>query len=68
MGDFFGKRQSGLPEFKLADLVHDYRALETARQDAEKMLYDEAFWKDQEYEFLREDLTASGVMQGERID
>ncbi|MER2152681.1 MAG: ATP-dependent DNA helicase RecG [Solibacillus sp.] len=67
-GDFFGKRQSGLPEFKLADLVHDYRALETARQDAEKMLYDEAFWQDQEYEFLREDLTASGVMQGERID
>ena len=34
-GDFFGKKQSGLPEFKMADLVHDYRALGSARQDAE---------------------------------
>ena len=33
-GDFFGKKQSGLPEFKVADLVHDYRALEVARKDA----------------------------------
>ena len=24
-GDFFGKKQSGLPEFKVADMVHDYR-------------------------------------------
>ena len=23
-GDFFGKKQSGLPEFKVADMVHDY--------------------------------------------
>ena len=67
-GDFFGKRQSGMPEFKMADLVHDYRALETARQDAAKMLYDEAFWQEVEYEPLREKLTASGVLEGERID
>ncbi|WP_369403394.1 ATP-dependent DNA helicase RecG [Gracilibacillus boraciitolerans] len=33
-GDIFGVKQSGLPEFKLADMVHDYRALETARTDA----------------------------------
>lgn len=67
-GDFFGKRQSGVPEFKMADLVHDYRALETARQDAEKMLYDEAFWQDAEYEPLREKLVSSGVLEGNRID
>ncbi len=67
-GDFFGKRQSGMPEFKMADLVHDYRALETARQDAAKMLYDEAFWQEAEYEPLREKLAASGVLEGERID
>src|SRR5690625_525503 len=33
-GDFFGKKQSGLPDFNIADIVHDYRALETARRDA----------------------------------
>ncbi|QKY69000.1 ATP-dependent DNA helicase RecG [Lentibacillus sp. CBA3610] len=37
-GDFFGKKQSGLPEFKVADMIHDYRALETARGDAEEMI------------------------------
>ncbi|WP_347860628.1 ATP-dependent DNA helicase RecG [Salimicrobium sp. PL1-032A] len=37
-GDFFGKKQSGLPEFKVADMVHDYRALETARKDAAEII------------------------------
>ncbi|MEK4629588.1 MAG: ATP-dependent DNA helicase RecG [Solibacillus sp.] len=67
-GDFFGKRQSGLPEFKLADLVHDYRALETARQDAANLLYDEEFWQLPEYAVLREKLSTSGVLEGERMD
>lgn len=67
-GDFFGKRQSGLPEFKLADLVHDYRALETARQDAAQMLYDDDFWQLPEYTVLRDKLTSSGALDGERID
>lgn len=67
-GDFFGKRQSGLPEFKMADLVHDYRALETARQDAARMLYDDAFWVEDEYAPLRHMLEASRVLEGERID
>lgn len=67
-GDFFGRRQSGLPEFKLADLVHDYRALETARQDAARMLYDSNFWQDPEYAELRGRLEESGILEGERID
>lgn len=67
-GDFFGKRQSGLPEFKMADLVHDYRALETARQDAARLLYEDAFWHEEEYASLRQMLEASGVLEGERID
>ncbi|WP_010530623.1 ATP-dependent DNA helicase RecG [Lentibacillus jeotgali] len=37
-GDFFGKKQSGLPEFRVADMIHDYKALETARQDAEEII------------------------------
>lgn len=67
-GDFFGKRQSGLPEFKMADLVHDYRALDVARQDAARMLYDEIFWQGEEYEPLRQMLQKSGALEGERID
>lgn len=33
-GDYFGVRQSGLPEFKVANLLEDYRILEHARQSA----------------------------------
>ncbi|WP_432816100.1 ATP-dependent DNA helicase RecG [Ureibacillus chungkukjangi] len=67
-GDFFGKKQSGLPEFKMADLVHDYRTLEVARQDAAKLIYEDEFWNSDEYQHLREMLEESGVLNGERID
>ncbi|UOQ47913.1 ATP-dependent DNA helicase RecG [Gracilibacillus caseinilyticus] len=50
-GDLFGVKQSGLPEFKLADLVHDYRALETARTDAIELV-EHQFWKDPDYQDL----------------
>ena len=33
-GDFFGKKQSGLPEFKVADMVHDFRSARNGRADA----------------------------------
>src|SRR6266508_3682839 len=33
-GDFFGTRQSGLPEFRVADLVRDGAMLEEARREA----------------------------------
>ena len=33
-GDFFGVRQSGLPQFKVADITEDYRILEVARLEA----------------------------------
>lgn len=67
-GDFFGKKQSGLPDFKLADLVHDYRILEVARQDAEKLIYDEKFWTDGDYQYLRDMLERSGALDGQRMD
>ncbi len=67
-GDFFGRKQSGLPDFKVADLVHDYRILETARKDATDMMETDAFWHDEEYKCLREMLENSGVLQGERFD
>ncbi|TKC18624.1 ATP-dependent DNA helicase RecG [Robertmurraya kyonggiensis] len=67
-GDFFGKKQSGVPEFKVADMVHDYRALETARNDATELIQSAFFWESPEYEHLRESLQESGVLQGEKLD
>lgn len=67
-GDFFGKKQSGLPEFKVADLVHDYRALNTAKVDAERLLDSKEFWNSDEMAGLREMLINSKAMDGERID
>ncbi len=51
-GDFFGKKQSGIPEFKVADMVHDYRALETARKDAAYIVDNDLLVNDREYENL----------------
>ncbi|WP_019152824.1 ATP-dependent DNA helicase RecG [Robertmurraya massiliosenegalensis] len=67
-GDFFGKKQSGVPEFKLADMVHDYRTLETARNDATLMIQSEEFWQSQAYAALREYLHKSDVLKGEKLD
>lgn len=67
-GDFFGKKQSGLPEFKLADMVHDYRALETARNDAVIMIDSNVFWESSEYQFLRNFLEESDIFKGDKLD
>nr|WP_246197153.1 ATP-dependent DNA helicase RecG [Cytobacillus depressus] len=67
-GDFFGKKQSGLPEFKVADMVHDYRALETARNDTAQLIQMEQFWEAPEFLMLREYLRDSGVLEGEKLD
>lgn len=67
-GDFFGKKQSGLPEFKVADMVHDFRALETARQDAQQLISSDTFWHDPAFSHLRRQLEASGVLEGEKLD
>jgi len=38
-GDYFGTRQSGLPEFQAADFS-DIRLIETARREAKRLLDD----------------------------
>ncbi|WP_156184471.1 ATP-dependent DNA helicase RecG [Rossellomorea marisflavi] len=67
-GDFFGRKQSGMPEFKVADMIHDYRALEVARDDAATLANSDAFWKDDEYAPLRRYLEDSGILKGEKLD
>jgi ATP-dependent DNA helicase RecG len=67
-GDFFGTKQSGLPDFKLGDVVHDYRVLEVARSDAAKLIESHAFWHDEAYHWLRLYLEESGALSGEKLD
>ena len=50
-GDFLGTRQSGLPEFQLADFA-DLRDLERARDEAERILHDDPDLSDPEHRFL----------------
>ena len=67
-GDIFGRKQSGMPEFKMADLVHDFKALSIAREDAERLLNSDTFWKNDEYATLRGRLEQSGALTDKRID
>lgn len=67
-GDFFGKQQSGVPEFKMADMVHDYRTLEVARNDATMLVNSNDFWKANEYKVLREYLERTGIFDSEKLD
>lgn len=67
-GDFFGRKQSGVPEFKVADMVHDYRALETARNDAQALIQSKEFWQDNKFQYLRQYIHHTGVLDGEKLD
>lgn len=67
-GDFFGKKQSGLPAFKLADMVHDYRTLAAARDDASKLVKNPHFWKDETYFLLRRPLIEAGILDHAFLD
>ena len=52
-GEFFGKRQSGIPEFKVADIVEDEAILEHARYEAANILVKRTFFENEEYNALR---------------
>lgn len=67
-GDFFGRKQSGMPEFKVADMVHDYRALETARRDAAEIITEERLDKDSRYRPLRDLIYQDKQIMGEVLD
>ncbi|MBP1999363.1 ATP-dependent DNA helicase RecG [Paenibacillus shirakamiensis] len=67
-GDFFGTKQSGVPEFRIADMVSDFAVLETAREDAVALVGDSAFWTSPVYSPLRQYLQREQILQGELID
>ncbi len=37
-GEFFGTRQSGMPDLKIADLIKDIKVLQTAREEAQDLV------------------------------
>ncbi|ATH60347.1 MULTISPECIES: ATP-dependent DNA helicase RecG [Staphylococcus] len=51
-GDFFGVKQSGLPDFLVANVVEDYKMLEVARDEAAELIQSGTFFEP-EYERLR---------------
>ncbi|MDF2668137.1 MAG: ATP-dependent helicase [Paenibacillus sp.] len=67
-GDFFGTKQSGMPEFRVADLMSDFETMELARDDSAKLVAREDFWTDASYLTLREFLRREQVLEGEALD
>src|SRR5690606_15288120 len=48
-GEFFGVKQSGMPEFRIADLSRDERILEVARADAWELVCRSDSWARKEW-------------------
>ncbi|WP_128894298.1 ATP-dependent DNA helicase RecG [Longirhabdus pacifica] len=67
-GEFFGTKQSGLPEFHVADLSHDFALLEQAREDASFLVNQPQFWSDVQYTSLRDFLQRQDMFQSGLLD
>lgn len=59
-GEIFGTRQSGLPEFKTADVVEDFPILEEARRMAVVIVKDKRWMLDPRWEMLLNELKKKG--------
>ena len=57
-GEFFGTRQSGLPEFRTADLLRDAALLEEARREAQAIIAADPELRDPAHRALRASLLA----------
>ena len=55
-GEFMGTRQSGLPDFRIADILRDIRALGDARADALALLLKDPRLENPEHLSLKEEL------------
>lgn len=67
-GDFFGTKQSGMPDFKLADMSSDFAILEQARDDAAELIRSEDYWTSPAYALLRDTIHKEQLFQGELLD
>jgi ATP-dependent DNA helicase RecG len=55
-GDFFGERQSGTVEFKIADMYGDYNIFKNAAEDAKKLLSNDKDLSNKQNELLKSKL------------
>ncbi|WP_426447215.1 ATP-dependent DNA helicase RecG [Paenibacillus sp. S-38] len=67
-GDFFGTKQSGVPDFRLADMVTDFEVMEQARDDAAELVKRPEFWTGTAYTPLREFLQREQILSSEMLD
>ncbi|WP_040948606.1 ATP-dependent DNA helicase RecG [Gorillibacterium massiliense] len=67
-GDFFGTKQSGVPEFRVADLAADFETVEEARDDAADLVARQEFWTGSAYAPLRQFLQREGIFSEDRLD
>ncbi|MDR0454200.1 MAG: ATP-dependent DNA helicase RecG [Deferribacteraceae bacterium] len=52
-GDFFGVKQSGMPEFRFADIIRDSAIVRDAREDARRILDADPYLDDPQNRLLR---------------
>jgi ATP-dependent DNA helicase RecG len=55
-GEFFGTRQHGLPELKIANIVRDREMLEAAKKEAFELVHKDRFLRSPENRLIRENL------------
>ncbi|UJF35284.1 ATP-dependent DNA helicase RecG [Paenibacillus hexagrammi] len=67
-GDFFGTKQSGVPDFRIADMMVDFEVMEQARDDAAELVSASSFWTGAEYTQLRAYLQRTQVFDNEVLD
>ncbi|MGW9125947.1 ATP-dependent DNA helicase RecG [Paenibacillus chitinolyticus] len=67
-GDFFGTKQSGLPDFRIADMMVDFETMELARDDAAELVARREFWTAAEYIPLRDFLQRELIFDGDIMD
>ncbi|SHI04529.1 ATP-dependent DNA helicase RecG [Sporanaerobacter acetigenes] len=64
-GEFFGTRQHGLPDLKIANLFTDMEILKLAQSEASKIILKDPHLKDEEYCLIREKIK---IMFKDKID